>query len=253
MAADLEAHIWGVMAASGTGKGLWVKSKLKALKPRRLIVWDFKREYGEFAKPCSSLEALHKAMVKAGDTGPLCLAYHPQAVTDKGMQTEFQTVCSLVYAWESCTFIAEELSMVTTPSWAPPAWRKMSTSGRHQGVHLIGVAQMPALIDKAFLGNCTLIHCGPLHEERHRSAVERSMDIEAGSLADLRKFQWVEKDRDTGEITTGTIVPKGVPAPPTPSVPMRRGRGGAKAGRMQEAAPMVRPSLSTNQPRRGTK
>jgi hypothetical protein len=214
------------MAASGTGKGLWIKDQLRrVLKPRRMVVWDFKKEYGEFAKLAPSLAAVRSAMVKAGADGPLRLAYCPMHSSDKGMRQEFQALCELVYAWEHCTYLAEELSNVTTPSWAPPAWRKMSTSGRHAGVHIIGVAQSPALIDKTFLGNCTLIHAGPLHEHRHRRAVETSMDIVPGSLAQLVKFQYVEKNRDSGEITTGVIVPKGVRAPPTPSVPRRMGSG----------------------------
>lgn len=222
MAADLEARIWGVMAASGTGKGLWVKRQLKALNPTRLVIWDFKREYG--VPIASSLAKVHAAMVKAGPDGPLRIGYCPVGTGDKSMRKEFETLCELVYAWEHCVFIAEELSMVTMPSWAPPAWRKMTTSGRHQGVHIIGIAQMPALIDKAFLGNCTLIHVGPLHEEAHRGACERSLDIQRGSLADLVKFQFIEKNRDTGELTSGVIVPKGVKAPPVPCIPSRRGR-----------------------------
>lgn len=252
MAADLEAKIWGVMAASGTGKGLWIKAQLRTLKPARLVVWDFKREYGEFAKMAPNMAAVRAAMVKAGAAGPLRVAYCPVGAKDKDVQAEFQALCELVYAWEHCVFIAEELSNVTTPSWAPPAWRKMSTSGRHAGVHLIGVAQMPSLIDKAFLGNCTLIHAGPLHEERHRDAVERSMDVERGSLADLCKFQYVEKNRDTGEITTGCIVPKGVPSPPRPSVPTRRGRRGAGALQPGEAAANMAPSTTKPRPRRAT-
>lgn len=223
MAADNEARIWGVMAASGTGKGLWVKQQLRDLKPARLVVWDFKREYGDFAKLAPSLAAVRAAMVKAGAAGPLRIAYCPTHAGQKGMQREFEALCELVYAWENCTFIAEELSNVTTPSWAPAAWRKMSTSGRHAGIHIVGVAQMPALIDKTFLGNCTRIHVGPLHEERHRRAVETSLDIVPGSLARLVKFQWVEKDRDTGELCTGVVVPKGVKAPPVPPLPARRG------------------------------
>jgi hypothetical protein len=140
------------------------------------------------------------------------------------MRREFETLCSLVQAWGKCTFLAEELSNVTMPSWAPPAWRMMSSGGRHELIHIIGVSQNPASIDKMFLSNCTLIHVGPLHEEAHRNAVEKSMDVMPGSLADLVKFQWVEKNRDTGEFTAGVVRIKGAPAPALPAVPQRRRR-----------------------------
>lgn len=225
MASDAEARIWGVMAASGTGKGVWIKAQLRELNPARLVIWDFKDEYGEFAKMMPTLAHVLAAMRKAG-VGPLRIRYRPRSFGDKAMRREFETLCSLVQAWGNCTFLAEELSNVTMPSWAPPAWRMMSSGGRHERIHIIGVSQNPASIDKMFLSNCTLIHVGPLHEEAHRNAVEKSMDVMAGSIADLVKFQWVEKNRDTGEFTAGVVRIKGVPAPALPAVPQRRRRPG---------------------------
>ncbi|HWH83469.1 MAG TPA: hypothetical protein VNU71_14655 [Burkholderiaceae bacterium] len=224
MASDAEAKIWGVMAASGTGKGVWIKGQLRELKPARLVIWDFKDEYGEFAKPAKTLADVLKAMRAAGADGALRLRYRPRSFGDKAMRREFETLCSLVQAWGSCTYLVEELSNVTMPGWAPPAWRMMASGGRHELIHIIGVSQNPASIDKMFLSNCTLIHVGPLHEEAHRDAVERSMDVMRGSLADLVKFQWVEKNRDTGEFTAGVVRIKGVPAPALPVVPQRRRR-----------------------------
>jgi hypothetical protein len=106
--------------------------------------------------------------------------------------------------------VAEELSNVTTPGWAPGAWRKMTTSGRHAGLHVIGVSQRPALIDKTFLGNCNLIHAGPMRYAEDRQAVARAMDIDPGRLAPLVKFQWLEKDFDTGAVSTGYTYPPGM-------------------------------------------
>lgn len=242
MAADAEARIWGVMAASGTGKGVWVKDQLRQLKPKRLVIWDFKKEYGEFAKLVPTLADVRRLMIAAGGDGPAAIAYRPRSFGDKAMRAEFETLCSLVQAWENCTFLCEELSNVTMPSWAPPAWRMMSSGGRHERIHLIGVSQNPASIDKMFLSNCTLIHVGPLHEEAHRNAVEKSMDVQPGSLADLVKFQWVEKNRDTGEFTTGVVRIKGVPAPPIPTVPSRRRRGLTPPVQTVQAATKVRTS-----------
>lgn len=251
------------MAASGTGKGLWIKGQLRELAPPRLVIWDFKDEYGEHAKLARTLGCVLKAMRAAGAEGPLRLRYRPRCFTDKAMRREFETLCSLVQAWGRCTYLVEELSNVTMPSWAPPAWRMMASGGRHEHIHIIGVSQNPASIDKMFLSNCTLIHVGPLHEEAHRTAVEKSMDVQAGSLADLVKFQWIEKDRDTGAFSAGVVRIKGVPTPPVPVVPQRRrragmlalvapsasaatatGRGGAKGLQPAAPAPKLRPSAS---------
>jgi hypothetical protein len=205
MAATNEARIWGVMAASGSGKGLWIKSKLAELKPARLIIWDYKDEYAEFAPGplVRSLEPVRLAMMKAG-AGPLRLRYKPKGGTpDKVFMAEFAVLCRLVQAWQNCTFVAEELSMVTTPGWAPPGWRAMTTGGRHENVHVIGVAQNPALIDKTFLSNCTLVHVGPLREHHHRQAVARSMDVPVDRITALQQFQWIERDHNTRELREG--------------------------------------------------
>lgn len=207
MAADAEARIWGVIGASGTGKGLWTKQKLRELAPPRLVVWDFKDEYQEAAgaRAATSLGAVKAAMQKAGAAGPLRIRYVPRGAGEKALRKEFEVLCELVYAWEDCTFVAEELANVTTPGWAPASWRKMTTSGRHARVHIIGATQTPALVDKSFLGNCTLIHCCALREHAHRVAVARSMDIDEGRISKLVKFQWIERDFDRGTDTTGFV------------------------------------------------
>lgn len=246
MAADLEARIIGVMAASGSGKGLWLKQWLREENPQRLVIWDFKNEYQEAAgerpkaKCHNTLGDVRKAMIAAG-TGPLRIRYAPRTIAggDKGMRKEFEALCTLVQAWEHCVFLVEELSNVTQPGWAPPAWRMMTTGGRHEGITIIGVSQSPALIDKTFLSNCTLIHVGQLHEHAHRNAVEKSMDVMPGELADLVQFQYVQKHRQSGTFSAGTIVPPKVKAPPTPTLPTRRGRGGATPGQLASDASKV--------------
>lgn len=233
MAASNEARIWGVLAASGSGKGLWIKQELRRLKPARLVIWDYKLEYGEFAPTLvQSVEQLRQLMIKAKG-GPLRVRYKCKAGTSvKQTMAEFEAVCRLVQAWRNCTFLAEELSNVTTPSWAPAAWREMTTGGRHEGVHIIGVAQNPALIDKTFLSNCTMIHVGPLREHRHRQAVARSMDVPIQKITALQKFHWIERDFDAKTTREGVVKPPG-------AVPTARGgkptpRGASESSQGEE-------------------
>lgn len=227
MAASNEAQIWGVIAASGSGKGLWIKQELRRLRPARLVIWDYKLEYAEFAPQLvQGIEPLRQLLIKA-KRGPLRVRYKCKlGTTGKQTMTEFEAVCRLVQAWQNCTFLAEELSNVTTPSWAPAAWREMTTGGRHEGVHIIGVAQNPALIDKTFLSNCTLIHVGPLREHRHRQAVARSMDVPLQRITDLQKFHWIERDFDAKTLREGVVKKPG--AAPTPRGRSPTARGGAE-------------------------
>jgi len=211
MAASNNAKIWAVIGASGTGKGLWIKQQLAALQPPRLICWDFKNEYGDFARTEATLDGIRRAMLAAG-SGGLRLRYLPRGAGEKNVRKEFEALCELVYAFGHCVFIAEELSNVTTPGWAPAAWRKMTTSGRHEAVHIIGATQNPALVDKTFLGNCTLVHVCALREYPHRQYVARSIDAPLQSVTDLQQFEYIERDYDTGELRAGRVSVPGKPA-----------------------------------------
>ena len=231
MGASNQAKIWAVIGASGTGKGLWIKQQLAALQPPRLICWDFKSEYGDYARAVESLDEIRRAMIAAG-SGGLRVRYLPRGAGEKNVRKEFEALCELVYAFGQCVFIAEELSNVTTPGWAPAAWRKMTTSGRHEAVHIIGATQNPALVDKTFLGNCTLVHVCALREYPHRMYVARSIDAPLESVTGLQQFEYIERDYDSMTLTTGRVVNPYAATPtgrsPTPS---------GKAPPIQAAAP----------------
>ena len=233
MAASNNAKIWAVIGASGTGKGLWIKQQLAALQPARLVCWDFKNEYGEYARPLRTLEEIRRAMLTAG-AGPLRVRYLPRGAGEKNVRKEFEALCELVYAWGHCVFIAEELSNVTTPGWAPAAWRKMTTSGRHEAVHIIGATQNPALVDKTFLGNCTLVHVCALREYPHRQYVARSIDCSLEEVTGLQQFEYIERDYDTGKLQRGRVSIPGKARRGSDGT--ATGSGGAKAGQAQSVA-----------------
>lgn len=220
--ASNNAKIWAVIGASGTGKGLWIKQQLAALQPARLVCWDFKNEYGDYARPVETLDGIRRAMLTTG-AGPLRVRYLPRGAGEKNVRKEFEALCELVYAWGHCVFIAEELSNVTTPGWAPAAWRKMTTSGRHEAVHIIGATQNPALVDKTFLGNCTLVHVCALREYPHRQYVARSIDCPLQNVTDLQQFEYIERDYDTGELRAGRVSIPGGARKPRGATPTPRG------------------------------
>jgi len=148
----IEAYI----GASGSGKGVSINARLKELQPSRLIIWDPRNEYAKQARPIHSLQALVRD-VRAAGAGGFRLRYVPGAGVK--LDTAFDVVCKVAFAAGNLTFVAEELSDVTSPGYAPPAWRRITTQGRHAGLHVLGAAQRPTLIDKTFLANCTRVRC----------------------------------------------------------------------------------------------
>ena len=251
MAAKNEAQIWGVMAASGSGKGLWIKEQLRRMKPRRLVIWDYKDEYSEHAPDLArSLVPSQQAMVKAR-RGPLQIRYKCKPGTNvKQTRAEFEALCRLVQAWGNCVFLAEELSNVTTPSWAPAAWREMTTGGRHEAVHIIGVAQNPALIDKTFLSNCSMVHVGPLRQHTHRQAVARAMDIPLQEITALEKFHYIQRHYDTKSVVRGRVYPPG--EAPRARQARATATGTADGGQRAGAPAEIAPLQPTNQPESST-
>jgi hypothetical protein len=157
-----DAKIIAVIGASGVGKSSYIKADL--LKPAMrnsagLLIWSPLEKTDNYAGFCrgvvvSKISDL-VAQVKAGRRA---VVYMPQG-DDKAVKKQFDLFCRIAWELVGWTILVEELSRVTMPSWSPPAWRNLSTAGRHQGLTLIGVSQRPAQIDKDFLGNCTEIRC----------------------------------------------------------------------------------------------
>jgi hypothetical protein len=206
-----EPKIEAYIGASGSGKGVSINRRLKELKPSRLLIWDPRDEYGKFAPAAPSLPHLVGAF-KHAKGGPCRQRY----VAGAGMALEeaFGLVSNIAFEAGNLVFVAEELSDVTSASRAPPAWRRVITQGRHRGLHIIGAAQRPALIDKTLLGNCTLIRCFTLRYDEDRKAMARALDLSLPEVAKLAtmhatsktKIDYIEKDFRAGTCHAGSIV-----------------------------------------------
>lgn len=210
MAVENKARIWAVMGQSGTGKGLWVKSMLRSLKPRRMLILDPQDEYGEFGEAVTSAKQLAQIVGAAGAKGPYRVRYvFPKSCTAKHFEKIFDLACQLAYLSRDCVFLVEELSNFTKPSWAPPMWRRMCNSGRHEGVHVIGCSQFPAQVDKSFLSNATMLHVGFLAKKSHREAVAECMDVDQEMIRQLQDLHYLEWRREGRRLLAGTVDVRG--------------------------------------------
>lgn len=191
MAVTNKPKVEAFIGGTGSGKGVSINARLRELAPSRLLLWDPRDEYGKHAPKVQRLTALVAAMKKAKG-GPVRLRFVPGG--DADLREAFGMVCKLAFAAGDLVFVAEELSDVTDASRAPPAWRQVITQGRHQGLHVIGAAQRPALIDKTFLGNCTYVRCFALRYAEDRRAMARAMDVPQDRIDAL---QTIETERST--------------------------------------------------------
>jgi hypothetical protein len=179
------------IGVTGSGKGVSVNARLSELKPQRLLIWDPRNEYSKWAPEFNSLPALIAAVKKAG-AGPFKARYVHS--TDAALEEAFAIVCNLAFMAGNLLFAAEELSDVTRPSWAPAAWKRVITQGRHQGLQVFGMAQRPALIDKNIFGNATYIRCFMLGYANDRKVMADELDVPPDQVKNLRTTEEIRGD-----------------------------------------------------------
>ncbi|WP_343549444.1 hypothetical protein [Ralstonia sp.] len=209
------ARIIGVIGASGSGKSRWGKGTLrfgiKAGKIPRLLAWDPQDEYGEeFGRIFTDIRELIAALAALEEGDSFRFIYRPgdDMATYKW---KFDLFCEIAYQIENLCVVVEELADVTTPSWAPPFWSRLSRKGRHRAMTIFAYSQRPTLMDKTFLGNCTMIHCARLNDENDIRTMSRYLGVTEQQVRDLLAddqtdtFQFIERDMKTGETRFGDL------------------------------------------------
>lgn len=200
------AKIYAVMGASGSGKGARIKNDFLRPNPGRLLIWDPLREYDEFGAVTESLRDL-AAFVNGKRA--FRAVYRPipegKGVEEKAMREKFDIFCRIALQLPDTTLVVEELAFVTTPSWAPGAWKAITATGRHKGLTVIGASQRPAMVDKTFFGLATLVTSGRLLYEADERTMAAVLRIPPGMLADMPDLAYVQRDQQTKETRAGVV------------------------------------------------
>lgn len=184
------------LGARGTGKSAWVKQHLARTAPKRVAVWDFMREYPGPTDLASAIRAMR---------APAFTSVFQPSHDAKLCERQFELWCTAVYMAGNITAIVEELGYVTKPTSAPPGWRKLTLLGRHQRVSIIGTSQRPASIDKDFLANCDLVHCGRLAYKPDADKAAMVLGVDADELLRLPDLAWVERKAGACDASRGTL------------------------------------------------
>lgn len=186
---SLRAYI----GATGSGKGVSIRDYLKAEKPARLVIWDPLREYGQFGRFVTNIPDLCKAL--AAPAFKVC--YWP-GKEEKSYAAKFDLFCRAVFSAGNCTVHIEELAQVTTPSHAPPSWRRITKQGRHQGLRVIAATQRPVDCDKDFLSGVTFIRVFYLRWGRDKKLMAELLEE---PLSEVLSLSTVEKPDGSTVIT----------------------------------------------------
>lgn len=197
---DNQAAFVAVIGSTGSGKSHFVKGVLKT-KPPRLMVWDAMREYGHVGKVINGKTADLVAQLRKAGRGPFALVYQPDKTSEARMRDQFAVFCRAALAARDVLLVVEELALVTKAGYSPPGWLEVVTGGRHYGLVVVGTSQRPALLDKTFFSNCTMIRVGKLTSAGDKKTLADAIDVPVDVLRDLRPRQWLIKNLVTGEVT----------------------------------------------------
>ena len=199
------ADITGVIGASTTGKGLYVKRRISSSLPRRpglTLVWSpleaTDRYAALLAAPRVTTLTGLIGQVRATHGAALAVVYAAD-LDSAHLEEEFAVFCQLAYR-RAARVVVEELSYVTTASHAPRPWSKLTTAGsHHQAIEILATAQRPTMIDKNFLGSCSQVRCYRLVFEDDAVRMGKILRVPADELMVLpnRKYfhRWIHEVR----------------------------------------------------------
>ncbi len=208
------ARIVGVIGASGSGKSAWLKAGLRRMKPPRLLIWDPQDEYGEFGEVVTDTRELVERIGQMATDDCFQIVYRP-GDDMASYKWKFDLFCNIAYQIPRLCVVVEEVADVTTPSYAPPGWSRLSRKGRHRAMTMFAVTQRPALIDKTFLGNCTLIHCCRLNDKNDIGVMSATLGVQVEEVRTMVAdeetgvFQFIERDMKTGKTVSSRLPPRG--------------------------------------------
>lgn len=201
---SLKANVTAIIGSTGSGKGSRMKWILGRENYPRLAIFDPEGEYAEFGETVTNLGGL-VALLKR----PKFRAVFVPSENDKAKKAQFDAFCQIAAGDDRgiggrCAVVVDELAEVTTPSYAPPGWRKVCNKGRKRGLIVYGMSQYPAQVDKAFWGACTTIFTGRLITPPHAKAMSEQIGVKPEEIRSLADLAFIEIDVRTGMLTRGT-------------------------------------------------
>lgn len=215
------ARVIGVIGKSGQGKGLYIKFDLLAGWGGSVLVWSPLEESDQYAGVVRSPGVVRSIqdLVGAVRAGHKRIVFEPghgvpaKMAPAKWLKMQFALWCQVAYELRGWMIVVEELSDVTTASYAPPAWSKLSKQGRHRGITLVAAMQRPAQADKDFLGNCTEIRCYKVGAVADAKTMANVLFCTTADILKLQKGHYRHLYMDNDEQITGIArLPNGKPA-----------------------------------------
>lgn len=204
-AALKKANILMAIGATGSGKSTRVKADIDRLKLKRLMVWDWMREYDDYPA-FTSVEQLARHVSAQPEFAVRILPSYDK----KTREAQFDLFCRLAMAVGNMGILCEELSQVVRSNGGGAGWTQVLTAGRHKGLHVYGTSQRPALVDKTALSQATRLYCGNLELPDDVEIMGKMLGVPPAEIQALGPWDYIEKHRETKSLHRGNLS-KGAP------------------------------------------
>lgn len=189
-----------ITGSSRTGKTALALQETRRARP--LLVWDPEGQWSAMGatRPIELAELLE--LTRSGLFKQARLSY----IAAPSLK-EFDRFCSIAWAWirlhADTTILVEELSDVTHPGKAPPAWGVIIRRGLKYGARIIAITQSPVESDKTVVRNAGRVVAFGQERLDDRAYMARALDVPLSEL-ELEPLHYVERRRGVG-ITRGRV------------------------------------------------
>lgn len=199
----------GFFGARGTGKTVAAVRYVKAAKPARLAVWDYKHDprMAAVGRPYTELAS----MIKAMRTARFQLRYLVDH--DKDTAAQFDLFCRAAWLAGDLTIFVDEVPEVTKPGRAPPAWKKIVNVGREYtrgdgrvvGITILAAGQRAAECDKSFISNLDIVRAGRMGHEDDARALAKKIGCAWSELMTLPDLHYFERGAGSVAFSRGVL------------------------------------------------
>lgn len=90
----------------------------------------------------------------------------------------FPYICQFVKQTGKCTFLIDEIDMVSSPTTIPKELDYLLRYGRHHEIDIIGTARRPAEVHRNLTANSDDIYVYQTHEPRDLTYLQKFIDVE---------------------------------------------------------------------------
>lgn len=199
----------GAFGARGTGKTAWIVQYLEKLKPKRLLIWDYKDD--------PPIEHLGRAVYTLPELARLAQApaFRLRYVVDHSgpsIHEQFERFCMVAWFAGNLDMYVAELPEVTKANKAPPTWRRCVNVGRSyrlgglpKSLGILADGQRMAEIDKSFISNLDIVHSGRLNDLADAKRMANTLGVKYSEILALPDLHYIEKRADTPQATRGIL------------------------------------------------